>query len=121
MNDYTSIMCNESLLETRDHLFFTCPFAVNSLLEIYVPSLESPPVTMQVEYKASYRASRCSYRNISSRRSYCLYAGLSELFGMISSSKESLPAYIDAGANSKINLHLLLHKAKRKSYMGLKA
>jgi hypothetical protein len=26
--DYTCIMCNGSTLETRDHLFFTCPFAV---------------------------------------------------------------------------------------------
>jgi hypothetical protein len=27
--DYTCIMCNGSALETRDHLFFSCPFSVS--------------------------------------------------------------------------------------------
>jgi hypothetical protein len=40
--DYTCIICNGSALETRDHLFFSCPFAVSCwqyLCPGWVPTL----------------------------------------------------------------------------------
>jgi hypothetical protein len=46
MNDYTCIMCNEASLETRDHLFFTCPFAIQCW-KYMCPSWNLSQVAMQ--------------------------------------------------------------------------
>jgi hypothetical protein len=40
MTDYTCIMCNQAVTETRDHLFFYLPICT-TLLAVHVPSLES--------------------------------------------------------------------------------
>jgi hypothetical protein len=85
--DYSCSMCASSHLESRNHLFFSCPFAV--MCWQYICPNWSPPSdgSHQGLFLSSFKASNRRSSNPLLWKLSCLAAGPSGLVGMITFSK----------------------------------
>jgi hypothetical protein len=118
MTDYTCIMCNQAVTETRDHLFFTCPFAQHCW-QYMCPLWNLAQVAMPNDIQNYIQSIKAHIRqpffmeiiilicwSIWTTRNDAIFKGLT-------------PSLYRARRKLKDELSLLIHKAKRKSYAGL--
>jgi hypothetical protein len=113
-------MCGGTDLETRDHLFFTYPFAVNCwqyLCSGWAPPLSNGhPVLQEVIRSLKFKIQKPFFMEIIMLISWSLWTIRNDFI-----FKGITPSLYRCKFKFKEELALLVHKAKRKSYIGLKA
>jgi hypothetical protein len=118
--DYTCVMCGGADLETRDHLFFTCPFAVHCWQYLcpgwVLPLSNGHLVLQEVVQSLKLQIKQPFFMEIIMLISWSIWTIRNE-----SIFKGVAPNLYRCKFKFKEELALLIHKAKRKSYSGLKA
>jgi hypothetical protein len=118
--DYTCIMCNGSALETRDHLFFPCPFA-ESCWKYLCPDWDSTLtdgtiVLQDVVQSFKAKIQQPFFMELIMLTSWSIWTIRNDFI-----FKGIPPSLYRCRHKFKKELSLLMHKAKKKSYIGLRA
>jgi hypothetical protein len=116
MDDYSCIMCADGDLETRNHLFFLCPFAHicwQYLCPTWVPpqhhDIQSFIQSLKTPIKEPF------FMEIIILTAWSIWTTRNDYI-----SKGTPPSLYRCGKKLKDELYLLLHKATRKSYGGFR-
>jgi hypothetical protein len=117
MTDYSCIMCNQQHLETRDHLFFQCPFAV--LCCQYICPLWIPPPPGQMDIQEVLSSLKLAISKPFFMQIIMLVTWSILLTRNSFIFKATTPSVYICRKIFKDELALLVHKAKKKSYHGI--
>jgi hypothetical protein len=113
-------MCNDAALETRDHLFFTCPFAVSCwqyLCPGWAPTLTDGHIVLQdVIQGLKAKIQQPFFMKIIILISWSIWTIQNDF-----DFKGITPSLYRCRYKFKEELALLIHKAKRKSYIDFRA